>query len=338
MNPTTKVVYVNPALHGYHPVFYMARLAAEFLEAELVELRPRALSFREKLVGLIPRKKGESACLMICPQPADLATVLLLEKWRQDYSRLVAWVFDSFWPEYIPRFVSLAGIFDHVFVTEQEDLETWRKSLRAPVDWLPWGSDALRLGLLNSVRPIDLLRFGRQPQDWDDDASSMTICNSMNLRFQGRPPYFSDASESERELMKILGQTKFTLSFSNIVSPTVQTHPTREYITGRWTDALSAGATVAGIPPRSKGIQSLLWEGALLDVGTVDRAEGLEIIADAVRRWKPQCAHHNYMRSLEVLDWRWRFQGLASALEIQPAKLESELECLRRTIDHHRQG
>ena len=46
--------------------------------------------------------------------------------------------------------------------------------------------------------------------------------------------------------MGILAQAKFTLSFSNLVSPDVQTHPKREYITGRWTDALSAGATVVG--------------------------------------------------------------------------------------------
>ena len=60
---------------------------------------------------------------------------------------MVAWVFDSFWTNYVPRFARMARVFDHLFVTEQEDMDTWRNMLRAPVEWLPWGSDALRLDL-----------------------------------------------------------------------------------------------------------------------------------------------------------------------------------------------
>ena len=79
--------------------------------------------------------------------------------------------------------------------------------------------------------------------------------------------------------MGILAQAKFTLSFSNLVSPDVQTHPKREYITGRWTDALSAGATVVGIPPRSDSVKALLWKGALVDLGTVNLVEGLQAVS-----------------------------------------------------------
>ena len=87
--------------------------------------------------------------------------------------------------------------------------------------------------------------------------------------------------------MGMLSKTKFTLAFSNRVSPNPQTHPTREYITGRWTDSLAAGATVAGIPPRSESVQSLLWPEALLDIGTVNQTEGLKVIDSMVRDMDP---------------------------------------------------
>jgi hypothetical protein len=226
----------------------------------------------------------------------------------------------------------VARVFDHVFVTEREDLDTWRDMIRAPVEWLPWGSDVLDLGSANPMRRLDLLRLGRQPFEWEDDESSVRICHSRNLTFHGRPPYFDDASDNERALMKILTDTKFVLAFANLVNPGAQTHPSREYLTARWTDALAAGATVAGIPPRSESVRSLLWPEALLDVGTVKRDEGLEVIAQAVRKWTSDRARLNYLKSLERLDWRWRFEKIAGALAVDSRPLSRELARLRQVI------
>jgi hypothetical protein len=53
---------------------------------------------------------------------------------------------------------------------------------------------------------------------------------------------------TRRESIRILSKTKFALAISNRANPTMQTHPEREYIAGRWTDALASGATVVGIP------------------------------------------------------------------------------------------
>jgi hypothetical protein len=328
-----EVVYVDPMSPGYQPVVYMVRLAAELLEAELIVLQSRSLGLIEKGFGLLPRNRRGASGLLICPSPADLASILLVKGWRKRYGCLVAWVFDSFWPEYVPRFVQLGRIFDHVFVTEREDLNVWREMMSAPVDWLPWGSDVFRLGSPNPRRPIDLLRFGRQPPEWEDDVSTASMCNSKQLRFQGRPTYFRDPSEGQRALMSVLGQVKFTLSFSNLVSGGIQTHPKRSYITARWTDALSAGAIVAGIPPETETVRALLWDGSLLNLRTLDRAHGLDMVANAAREWTPCRARQNYLRSLQILDWRWRFEKLALALEIHPLKLNEELSALRNTIN-----
>jgi hypothetical protein len=241
-------------------------------------------------------------------------------------------VFDSFWTNWIPPWVRASRIFDHVFVTEREDLKTWRRMIHAPVDWLPWGSDVLNLGSSNPVRQIDLLRFGRQPKEWDDDLANGRLCQSVGITFHGRPQSFSDATDNERGLMGTLSKTKFTLAFSNRVSPGTQTHPKREYITGRWTDSLASGATVAGVPPRSESVQSLLWPEALLDIGTVNQTEGLKVIGSMARAWTPDRAQLNYIRSLETLDWRLRFKTIAEALDAHSLQLDTELARLAKVV------
>jgi hypothetical protein len=177
-----------------------------------------------------------------------------------------------------------------------------------------------------------LLRFGRQPAEWDNDELSEVKCRLLGLSFHGRPESFTDPEENQRALMSLLGDTKLALAFSNRVSPSVQTHPSREYITGRWTDALAAGATVAGIPSRSESISTLLWPEALLPLETVDQDEGLAVIASAVRGWEPARARLNHLRSLERLDWRWRFSRLAEVLEVRSERLDNELRLLRASI------
>jgi len=132
-------------------------------------------------------------------------------------------------------------------------------------------------------------------------------------------------------MMGFLRDAKFTLAFSNLVATTAYTHPKREYITGRWTDALAAGAAVAGIPPRSESVHSLLWPDALLDLETASRTEGLEVIAAAVREWTPSRARVNYLRSLERLDWR--LKQIAGALGVQARSLDAELVRLSQIID-----
>ncbi len=328
-----QVVYTNHGGEGYHCVLHMARLAAELLNGKLVLVQSGSPPAADKLSAIfLPRKRSRSTCLLICPLPADLSSILLIPNWRQTFSRIVAWVFDSFWTDWIPPWTRASRIFDHVFVTEREDLNTWRRMMHAPVDWLPWGSDVLNLGSANPVRPTDLLRFGRQPKEWDDDLANGQVCQASGINFHGRPPSLSDATDNERGLMGMLSETKFALAFSNRVSPGTQTHPKREYITGRWTDALAAGAAVAGVPPRSESVQSLLWPEALLDIGTVNQLEGLEVIGSMVRAWTPDRAQLNYIRSLETLDWRLRFKTLAEALDTRSLQLGAELARLTEVI------
>ena len=324
-----EVVYCDPGGVGYHPVLHMARLAADLLEARLTTVPTSSPGRARKILALLPRTRGNTDCLLICPSPSHLASLTMIDGWRRSYGNLIAWVFDSFWPEMIPAFARMRCPFDRVFVTEREDLGTWRRTLRAPVDWLPWGADVLRLGSGAPERPVDLVRVGRQPPGWDDDATTRISVEARGLCFEGRPRSWADASDNERQLVQTFSRSKYTLSSTNLVSPSVQTHPTREYLTARWTDALAAGATVAGIPPRSETVQELLWPEALLDLRTTKIDEALDILVADVRRWNPARAALNHARALERLDWRWRFLELAQAFSRKTPTLDRELAELR---------
>jgi hypothetical protein len=186
----------------------------------------------------------------------------------------------------------------------------------------------LRLGSPNDARPVDLQRLGRQPEGWEDDEEMRRACEAAGLRFAGRPAMHTDATENQSALMHHLAKAKFTLAFSNAVSPAPYTHPTSEYLTGRWTDSLASGAVVAGIAPKAAATRELLWPGATLELRTTDPLEGIEQIVAAVANWNPTVARDNYRRSLQALDWRWRFRKLAAALEVEPEPLASELEML----------
>lgn len=332
------VAYPNPGGVGYHPVLYMVRLAAELLGSDLVLLEKPKAGRVSKLLGLAPRLRRGGPCLVICPSPPDMNALIEIEGWRTKYGRVIAWVFDSFWVDMIPRIARMSKHFDQVFVTEQEDLDGWRRALGVPVDWLPWGADVLRLGSANPARPYDLLRVGRQPPEWDDDAATAAAFEARGLRFHGRPPGHDDPAENERVLTAAFSEAKFTLSFSNSANPTLYTHPRRQYITARWTDALAAGAIVAGVPPRSPSVTALLWPEAMLDLASIERAAGLEVIAGAAKAWTPARAQYNWRMALERLDWRWRFEKLRDALGITAPRLDAELAEIRQRIAAHAAG
>jgi len=323
------LVYRSPSGPGWHPITALARLAARLLEAELLTLPTgREPSRPAKLAALLGRRRRQEPCLLLCSGPEDLGALLLVDGWRR-LGPVVAWVIDSCWTERIPGLARHGRTVDRYFITGEEDATTWQRAVGRPVEWLPWGTDALRLGSPGAERPIDLLRIGRQPPEWDDDEVTSAACRAAGLRFHGRPAFRDDADESQRWLLQHYGQARYSLAFSNLANPASYTHPTRDYLTARWTDALAAGATVAGIAPAAPSVQGLLWPGATLELGGVGRAGGLGLIAEAVRAWRPEQASRNARLALARLDWRWRLEVLARALEVAPAALSADLAELR---------
>lgn len=327
------IVYIDNG-PGWEPVGHMANLAAELFDAELLVLNTDVPKSWKKLEFLLPKSSSASeTCLLISPGPDQLLSLSLVANWRKRFKFIAAWVIDSFWIDRIPKIIKHSSQFDHLFITSGEDVADWEAHTKIPTTFLPWGTDALRLGGKNPERPWDLARIGRQPTEWDDDSATKQMCSDKGLSFHGRIKGYDTPHKNQEMLMKLYKESKFLLAFSNIANPTNYTHPNRQYITARWTDALASGAIVAGIPPKEPSIDHLLWEGATLDLKSIKIKDGLEVISEATKDWHPGKAELNYKKSLERLDWRWRFSIIADTLNLSPKLLNHEIELIKQTIE-----
>lgn len=315
----------------------MVAIAGELLGCEIVTADIRKPSANARISAVLKQrarnKAGDETCLLVCTSPSDLWYVFNIENWRRRFKYLAAWIIDSFWLDYLPRTIRLRNPFDHFFVTSLEDVDLWKAETGVATTWLPWGSDALRLGQGGAQRTCDLMRVGRQPPEWDNDLEAASSAESFGIRYRGRPDSSGlDALQNQKLMMKAYGATKFTLAFSNAVNCDPNNHPTREYLTGRWVDSLASGSVVAGVAPRGPNTDGLLWPGATLELGGIQRLEGLKIVAAALKKWSPEIAASNYSMALERLDWRWRFKILAEIYRLRSPLLTMELNQLQERI------
>jgi hypothetical protein len=322
-----------PEVRGWSPIRHMISLASRLMDAEVIQVGSESASIRQKLAGILSRsvrnRRPDEACLLIATGPADLIKILRMERWRQRFGFVGAWVIDSFWLNHIPRSVIWSRPFDHLFVTSLADMDAWKRITGSPVTWVPWGSDVLGLGCGEHDREWDLTRVGRQPKEWDDDAACASAASEYGITYRGRPPSEGmTVLENQLNMMRVYSSSKYILAFSNLVNREAYTHPTCDYITGRWVDALACGAVVAGVPPRAEGTSELLWPGATLDFGSVRLREGMATLASALAGWTPAVSVRNHTAALRKLDWRWRFRTIAEAMGITPEPLYRELALL----------
>lgn len=341
-DPDLTVVFCHPGGGGWATVELMARLAARILGGQYVDVHLRAEPSRlRKLVAVLPRRRASGALLIVAAQPGHLQALLSIGLWRTGPFPVVAWVIDSFWTERIPWLARHRGLIDHLFVTDGELVDVWAQRTGAPCDWLPFGSDVVGQGAPRLRRDLDLLRVGRQPVAWNDSRSVAARAAQLGLRFQDGAPVHRDPGQNQAELLAAMADAKFTLSFNNVVAPAQYTHPTQQYLTGRWTDALAAGAVVAGAVPRCAASRELLWPEATIEVPPDDVAGGLAHVSDAVSRWTSAQAEWNHARALERLDWRLRFARLvevglpSGSLPLELARLEQVTAAARARAEGH---
>lgn len=326
------VIYTHPRGSGrgsgWAPLVRMAVLAAECLGGRLIEYdRPDGYGRTQIYRGAVSRpRSGARSCLVIAPEPTHLHAATELGVWNSRYSSVVGWVIDSFWHDRVPRIARRTRTFDHIYVADDDDVAPWADQARAPVSALPWGADTL--GIVPARKTVDIQRLGRQPSQWDDDEANREAAALRGLTYAGRPPFGESELDGQKAVEEAAARAKYVLAFSNLVSPASHTHPTREYLTGRWTDSLAAGAVVAGVAPKTATARELLWPGACLELSSVDRATGLAEIASAIGAWDESVAERNRAQARRRLDWRHRFKVLADGLGIHAPTLESQLRAL----------
>ena len=325
------VAFVQDSSPGWAPVTHLGHLAARLFGGRALALSA-APSRTVRIINLRRRRTGppSEALLAILRSPADVAQLRAMPEFRSGYRQVAAWVIDSFQHDWLPPAASLRDL-DLIAVMRPNDEAVFARSAPGRVMVLGWGSDVLDMGSGADTRAVDVLRLGRQPPEWDDDAVSGGACSDAGLRFAGRPPLLDDPAANQRAIMAALAGARFVIAHSNLSAPAPYTHRSEEYITARWTDALACGAIVAGVQPRGDASMArLLWPGAVLDFDRIDLVHNVAALAEARATWGPEDAASNHLEALVRLDWRWRLTELLArlGLEIPPA-LEADLARLR---------
>lgn len=298
---------------------HLGNLAARLLGGRIVTL-PHPPTRPWRLLNLRRRQLGpqNETLLAILRSPADITRLRAAPEFKSGYRQVAVWIIDSFQHDWLPPSASLRD-FDLIAITRPNDEAVFKRAAPGRVIVLGWGSDVLELGSGAAFRSIDVLRLGRQPPEWEDDAATGAALSRLGLRFAGRPPLMSDPTTNHQVIMTALRNTRFVIAHSNLASPAPYTHKTEEYITARWTDALACGAVVAGVQPRGDAsMADLLWPGAVLDFDRVDFAHNISALAEACAIWTPEIAAFNYKQALSRLDWRLRLAELLRQLDIDP--------------------
>ena len=330
---STTIVYIRPDGGGWGPITAMAGLTARLLQADLHVVARRAGRLR-RAATMLPRLRGSQALLVIAPVPEALDLITLAPGLRHRYGTVIGWVIDCWWTSRIPVSVRRGRLYDRLLVTEKEDVGPWRRATGLPVDWVPLGADVLgavhrRGGAGSYERAVDVQRMGRQPEAWDDDDAVAALCRRRGLVHGARPPFGETPEESYANVLDADAAAKALLAFTNLASPAGYTHPTREYVTSRWLDALALGTLVVGQRPREEGSDELLWEGATLELSPTDVASGLDALSRELADWTPARAEDLQREALRRIDWRPRVSEVASLLGVASPVLDAELEELK---------
>lgn len=321
---------------GWTPVRHMVSLAADLYDAEIVKISPNGSKIKLVISAVLGRKRNKKKpnALIIVPYYADFQQICEIPNWRSSFNKISVWVFDSFWTNRLVNF-PISRLIDYLYIAVGTDLAHYQKKAKVKTGYLPWGSDVLNFGGVSSTdREIDLLRLGRQPADWENDKETLELLQDIEINYHGRPPNLEHTGSSQKSLLELyMKKSKFVLAHTNFVDDSLYTHPTKEYITARWTDSLACGCIVAGCPPKTDcAYNELLWPGALLEFGSGNRANALPLLEQAIKSWTPLDALYNYRMSLEKLDWRWRFKSIADQLEMSFPKLDADLEKINSII------
>lgn len=320
-------------------VTHLSRLAARMFDAELISFRPRLPNRVTRLLSALPRRRrvGKPDCLVIARFPAGLELLSHQKGWRSGFNRVVGWVIDSYWEDRYPK-NGILRAYDQLFITHATDVELVETITRTPTRFLGWGSDVLDLGGNATARDIAVLRLGRQPDSWKDDAQNAALFGERGFSYHGSPRVNGGPEAQYQAAFAAYKRTRFTLAHTNLVDDTEYTHPQKEYITARWTDALACGATVIGVQPSADhAMQAYLWPEATVDLNSADRNETIDEICHAVTQWTPERAQHNYQMALKQLDWRWRLKEIAMLLDLPAPNLRADLARLSASLGEHTQ-
>lgn len=322
------------ASRGWAPITEMAKLIGRLTGAAPRFIHPqRNYSLARAIRAFAPRVAGERAdLLLIASHPGDLLTLGSLRAKVGGFRTVHAWIIDAFWTDRLPSAARSSRLVDHVWVPDAELVPWYQEQLQVPCGLAPWGTDALKVTQTVRDREIDVLRLGRQPHAWADDESNRRALKAAGLSYQGRFPVSEDPAASQAAVIGQLARSKLVLASGNLASPAPYTHPRRDYITARFTDAMATGTLIAGKFPECSSADLIAREARVtMDISTHEA--GLEAVVEGVERWSPRVARRLQVRALRTLDWRHRIRAIVDAMGAEVPMLTTELEQVEARAD-----
>ena len=321
--------------HGWGPVTALAQMAARLADTRLrtAQVRPPApktVLMRRAAAAMAKAPfsgRNNADLLVIAPVPGALNDVLLDPALHLHHRNVMAWVIDSFWTDRIPATMKLPGLFSHIFITDPDDLAAWRRQVAAEVEVLPWGTDALGAHQRRRTKEVDVVRVGRQPPAWDDDGVLVSAATTAGLSFAGRPALGESEAEALAAVNDAYALSRVVLASGNGSSPASYTHPTKEYVTARWTDSFANGCMVAGTPPRCGAATTLLPEPGLIRTPHDDVEAGMHLIAAHLGKQSERDVELRQF-ALRRLDWRHRLARIFALAEVPSVHLDREIRGL----------
>ncbi|MEM1002364.1 MAG: glycosyltransferase [Bacteroidota bacterium] len=299
--------------------------------------------------------QGKNVLVLIDLSPGSLRKITSIPKWREKFDLVVGYVEDCCLVDTFPDYISQ---FDYLFIPYIEYQSELKTLLNIPVKVLPYAFDVLNHGAGIRSRCIDIASYGRTPKNYYSALSHKfnSATSDYSYYHHSGPSIvnFPDLSYcSERfdylhraQLRKSLQRSKLTLAFNfdYTMSETAlnlsKKHPSYKYnrvsLPRRWYEIAAVGSVIVGKKPKSEMMDTLFgWEDATIELPD-DASQGVSFIQDLLQdRERLDSIHHrNYLKSLEINDWRLRFRDMFKVLGIKlPDRLIQELEKLDVKVD-----
>lgn len=319
---------------GWVAIDELAQLLSLYFDAPLLSASPRPEPWWRQVSGRHrPRYSpiecsGGDVLFVVARGPEDLALAAAIPNVRKKFSRIHAFVTDSY---FRAGYVRETELFDSITVTAHEDVAFPSQRFGIGVHQLYQGADALRwVPRQEYLRDIELIAYGRTPPSYHvamsnrfhSDASPHLYLHSPLGNLSGPGVHLERGM-----LFKLLHRTQISLAFNLMVEPQ-GSRPRSMMVTSRWLESLLAGCVVAGHRPVSRMADEMLdWPGATFELpaepeAATDCLESMLASRDtfAIQR------RSNIAQMLSQHDWRYRIDSLCKLLAwSRPSRLDEDL-------------
>ena len=323
---------------GWAAIDELAFILARCFDAELLSSPELAAPWLRRMAGRAkPRfaplaSAGGDVLIVVARGPGDLAMAAAIKDVRRKFTRIHAFVTDSYFQA---GFVDETALYDSITVTAHEDMAYPAERFGIPVHQLYQGSDCLRwVPRQNFAREIDIMAFGRTPPSYQACFSQRFHASDSPFLYLHSPLGNLGGASVHLErgmLFKLLHRTRISLAYHLLVEPQGN-RPKSMMVTSRWLESLLSGCIVAGRRPVSRMADEMLnWEGVTVELPDAPE-DAADRLSDLLKNNEAlgQQRQRNIERTLAQHDWRYRIARMCVLFDLPPpAALQTELAQLQ---------